>query len=77
MRKNNIEYIVRGVRSPEDFAYESEMAKYNYDNGGIKTLLVPARDPEISSGEVRERVAEHLSLYGFLDEEVRGILEDR
>lgn len=77
MRENNIEYIVRGVRSPEDFEYESGMAKFNFENGGVKTLLVPARDPGISSGEVRERIAEHNTLYGFLDEEVRGILEDR
>ncbi len=77
MKQNNIEYIVRGVRSEKDFEYESRMARYNYVNGGVKTLLFPAHDASVSSGEVRERIAKHGSLTGFVDEKLINILEER
>ena len=75
LAENNIKYIVRGVRSAADFEYESKMAEWNYAHGGVRTLLVPARDSDISSGRVRELISEHKSLKGLIDEDVRGILE--
>ena len=34
--------FVRGVRNPKDFAYESEMAEWNFNNGGYDTVFLPA-----------------------------------
>ncbi len=52
--KNGIIDIIRGVRNPQDLAYEQEMADYNSTNGGINTTLVQSTCQEISSTAVRE-----------------------
>ena len=75
-KKNDIEYIVRGVRNSEDLAYEREMAEWNFTHGGIKTLLIPARDADISSTAVRARLKEGLSVDGMVDAEACDILKD-
>jgi|AGTN01.1.fsa_nt_gi RNA methyltransferase, RsmD family/pantetheine-phosphate adenylyltransferase, bacterial len=66
-RKFGVEYIVRGVRSPADFRYECEMAEYNFLNGGIRTLIIPAEDGALSSSLVRRFAAEGKSLEGLVD----------
>ena len=75
-KKNDIEYIVRGVRNAADLAYEREMAEWNFTHGGIKTLLIPARDADISSTAVRARLREGLSVDGLVDEEACAMLKD-
>ena len=72
--RNNIKYIVRGVRDEKDFAYESEMAEWNYLHGGVKTLFVTAKDAAISSTEVRKRLEQHSDIAGLVDEEVEKLL---
>lgn len=76
LRQNNIEYIVRGVRNSADLAYEQEMADWNFTHGGIRTLLIPARDAEISSTAVRERLRDGLSVEGYVDNEASIMLRD-
>ena len=41
---NDIQYILRGVRNFHDMSYEQEMAEYNYKNGGVTTLIMPAKE---------------------------------
>ena len=40
--KYDIDIIIRGFRNNVDYAYETEMAKFNYDKCGVKTILLPA-----------------------------------
>ena len=51
--------IIRGIRNAEDTKYELEMADFNLDYKGIRTLLIPARAAlaQVSSTAVRERLA--------------------
>lgn len=53
------EYIVRGIRNAKDTAYELEMANFNLNYRGIRTLFVPARAAiaDVSSTAVREKLA--------------------
>lgn len=51
-RENNIQYIVRGVRTSADFGYEEEMARWNRENGGVYTVIFPAKRL-VSATEVR------------------------
>ena len=52
-------YIVRGIRNETDAKYELEMADFNRNYRGIRTLLVPASTEiaDISSTLVREKLA--------------------
>lgn len=47
-KKENAQYIIKGVRSVKDFEYEREQADINRQIGGIETLLLFAV-PEFSS----------------------------
>lgn len=73
-RQNKIKYIVRGLRNAADFEYESEMAKWNYDNGGVVTLFAVAKDADISSTEVRKRLSEHADVADLVDEDIAKLL---
>ena len=73
VRKNAIDCIVRGIRSENDLAYETEMARYNKKNGGVDTVFFAA-DPayaDLSSTKVRETVLHHGDASAFLPENVR------
>ena len=51
--------IVRGIRNETDAKYELEMADYNFNSKGIRTILIPARAEiaGVSSTAVREKLA--------------------
>lgn len=74
-KENDIQYIIRGVRNAEDFEYEKGMAEWNYANGGVKTVFVPAKDGDISSTAVRERLKEGKDVYGLVDSEIENALK--
>lgn len=54
-KANNIDFIVRGFRNDKDYAYETEMAHFNYENSGVVTYLLPAGEDfiNVSSSNVR------------------------
>jgi len=57
-RREQAQYIIKGVRSVKDFEYEREQADINLRIGGIDTLLLYA-EPQfesVSSSLVRELV---------------------
>ena len=74
---NDIQYIIRGIRNEKDFEYEKEMAKWNKENGGIDTILIPAEDASVSSTIVREKIKNGESLDGLVDEEILNALRRR
>lgn len=51
----NVKYLVRGIRGDDDYAYEYEMAEYNYLNGKIDTVcfFTDAKYNNVSSTKVR------------------------
>lgn len=73
---NDIQYILRGVRNFHDMSYEQEMAEYNYKNGGVTTLIMPARNSEISSTAVKENIDKHSDISAFVDEDIIKILKE-
>lgn len=55
-KKNDIEYIVRGLRNPADFEFEKAIAHTNRDLAPVETvfLLTAAKTSYISSSIVRD-----------------------
>ncbi len=55
-QKNNVEFILRGLRNPADFEFEKAIAHTNRDLASIETvfLLTAASTSYISSSIVRE-----------------------
>ncbi|MGI6222675.1 MAG: pantetheine-phosphate adenylyltransferase [Prevotella sp.] len=54
--RENVDFIVRGVRSVKDYEYEIVLADFNRHFGGVETIFFPA-DPNlemVSSTMVRE-----------------------
>lgn len=76
-KQNDIQYIIRGIRNEKDFDYEKEMANWNKENGDITTILIPAKDCEISSTLVREKLANNEEITGLVDEEILNSLMRR
>lgn len=74
-KENDIKYIIRGIRDDRDFEYEKSMAEWNYANGGVTTMFIPAKDAELSSTVVREKLKEGADVSGLVDEAIEGTLK--
>lgn len=74
LKKNGVKYILRGLRSENDLAYEKTIADYNYEHGGIKTIFMPAIHSEISSTIVKEHIAESKAISGLVEESIEDLL---
>ena len=70
--RNNIDVIVRGIRSSRDCDYECNMAEINRKLCGIETLLLPAESKYIglSSTLARECIKSGNCLEGIIPNEV-------
>ena len=57
-KKNNADFIIRGLRNVSDFEFEKNIALTNRKLGGIETvfLLTSAKNSFISSGIVRDSI---------------------
>ena len=57
-KKNNADFIIRGLRNVSDFEFEKSIALTNRKLSGIETvfLLTSAKNSYISSGIVRELI---------------------
>ena len=57
-KKNNADFIIRGLRNDSDFEFEKNIALTNRKLGGIETvfLLTSAKNSFISSGIVRDLI---------------------
>ena len=60
-QKNNVEFILRGLRNPADFEFEKAIAHTNRDLAPIETvfLLTAASTSYISSSIVRDVIRNH------------------
>ena len=73
-KQNDIQYIIRGIRNEQDLEYEKEMADWNKENGGITTIFIPAKDANISSTLVRERLQNGEDVSELLDSDTKDSL---
>jgi 16S rRNA (guanine(966)-N(2))-methyltransferase RsmD/pantetheine-phosphate adenylyltransferase len=74
LKKNGVKYILRGLRSENDLAYEKTIADYNYEHGNIKTIFMPAIHSDISSTIVKEHIAESKAISGLVEESIEDLL---
>ena len=75
-RELNVDYLVRGIRAESDFRYEQEMAEYNLQEGGVDTICLMTNElKDVSSGEVRRRLAVKESLVGYVPDVCINLVE--
>ncbi|MEG2561193.1 MAG: 16S rRNA (guanine(966)-N(2))-methyltransferase RsmD [Clostridia bacterium] len=76
---NEISVIMRGYRNEVDYAYEAEMAKFNYENGNINTLLTQSNEDvnEVSSSQVRQKLQNGESIKGLVPSCIARKIADR
>lgn len=77
-RARGINVILRGFRDSRDFEYESLMSHYNFKNGAIKTLLIPAKEENgfVSSSKVRIALEEGKELDNYLPKKIIGKVKE-
>ncbi len=68
VKRNNIDVIVRGIRSENELEYEISMADYNRAHSGVQTIFIPADEKYVgvSSTLARQRIISHESLEGII-----------
>ena len=68
--------LIKGYRNESDLAYEKMQADWNLENGGIKTLLLPAEDgmEKISSTAVRDAIREGKTAEALLSDSVSSYI---
>lgn len=74
--KNDIQYILRGIRNPKDMLYEYEMADYNYKNGNVTTIIMPSKNSQISSTAVKETLDNLEDVSKLVDKDIINILKE-
>ena len=72
-KKNNADYIIRGLRNSSDFQYEKEISQMNYKlDNKISTIYIvaPAEVSHISSSLVREIYSNNGNIRNFIPKEI-------
>jgi len=66
-RAEQVNFIVKGLRTPGDFEVEQQMAHTNYSVSGVRTVYLPCRPSQsfISSRFIRD-IAQHQGQVGHL-----------
>ena len=72
-KKNNISYILRGLRNPSDFEFEKTMAHLNNSMSQIETifLLTSLENSFISSSLVREIIKNGVDYSPFVPKSIK------
>ena len=78
-KENGISLLIKGYRNETDLAYEKIQADWNLANGGIETLLLPAKQGQesISSTAVRAALSENFCADALLHESVRAFIQTK
>lgn len=68
-------YLVRGLRNPNDFVYEENIAKINKElNPDLHTIYIRADDEIISSSMVRELFAHNKDISKYVSKHVLEVM---
>ena len=72
-KKENINFIVRGLRNGTDFEYEKTIASVNESLTGIKTIFIPTRQEynHVSSTIVRELIYNKADTSKFIHQSIK------
>ena len=74
-QKENITYLVRGLRNTSDYLYEENIAKINNEiNPDLKTVYFRADNDVISSSMIRELVKHNKDISKYVSKEINEIL---
>ena len=74
-QKENITYLVRGLRNTSDYLYEENIAKINNEiNPDLKTVYFRADNDVISSSMIRELVKHNKDISKYVSKELNEIL---
>ena len=78
MKETGADIILRGVRDPNDVAYELQLAEANRRLGGYETLMLPslAEYSRLSSTIVRDCACHRASLEGMVSDELINEIYD-
>lgn len=70
-------YLIRGLRNPNDYNYEENIAKVNHEiNSNLKTIYFRADNEVISSSFIREMFKYHKDISKYVDNNILKIMED-
>lgn len=73
--KNDVSYLVRGLRDTTDYLYEENIAKINKEiNPNLRTIYFRADNDVISSSMVRELIKYNKDVSKYVPEEIYKIL---
>jgi len=74
-QKEDITYLVRGLRNTSDYLYEENIAKINNEiNPDLKTVYFRADNDVISSSMIRELVKHNKDISKYVSKEINEIL---
>ncbi len=76
-KENSIDVIYRGSRNQDDYAFEKEMAEYNYQHAGVETIIVDAKDKFISSTAAKTRLKNDENVEKYIDTKIIDILKEK
>ncbi|MCI0382235.1 MAG: pantetheine-phosphate adenylyltransferase [Chlamydiae bacterium] len=71
-KKKMVHYLIRGLRTLSDYAYEMQMAISNRNLGNIETIFLIAdqKYSHISATLIRELIFQKANLTGFVPEQI-------
>lgn len=72
------DYLIRGLRNPNDYNYEENIAKINKElNSSLKTIYFRSENEIVSSSFVRELIKYNKSISNYVPTEVNLIEENK
>lgn len=77
-KPRGIEVLIRGVRDEKDFEYEKQLAKANYDYGGLTTYFLYASEEllDVSSSGAKKAL-NSANLEAYMPKEAIAVMKER
>lgn len=72
-RKNNVNFLIRGIRNNIDYSYEEEIAKFNYEIAGIDTIYFRS-NTNVSSTFIKDLVKNGKDVSKYVPKSIEKIL---
>ena len=74
--KLNVTHFIRGIRNGKDYEYEKQVANYNLEYSGIKTMYIGAEEYEkVSSTEVRNLIKNNKDIDEYVPKAVKELIK--
>ena len=77
-KKLGITHFIRGIRNGKDYEYEKQVANYNLEHSGIKTIYIGAEEYEkVSSTVVRKMIENNENIDEYVPGPVKKLIKER